>query len=304
MRSADTALCEPTSCQTSRKTTTEAVPSSPRRWRRSASARRALAGRAGAWMPAAAGPTASLLTGHLTELPGQRLADLLLQALPDAAAVLDEGGAVARLEVARARQGNGQNLQHAAGVGAHDDHAVGQVDRLVDVVGHEQDCLAVALPDAQQLGAHDLPRLGVQRPERLVHEQHLRADGQGPRNADALAHAARELVRVVALEGAQPNAAQVLAGELAAGGGGLADDLQAQLDVVQHGAPRQERELLEDQRAVGAGRGDGPAVEEQQQGALAAAAGADDGDELALRDGQADGVEGEELGVVERPSVG
>ena len=101
-----------------------------------------------------------------------------------------EGGRVADVEPPRARQRYGDLADYPAGRRAHDDDAVGEIDRLVDIVGDEEDRLAVALPDAQELRAHDLPDLRVERTERLVHQQYLGLDAQGAGDSDALAHAA------------------------------------------------------------------------------------------------------------------
>ena len=82
-------------------------------------------------------------------------------------------------------------------------HAVGQKHRLVDLVGDEQHGLAALLPDAQQLGLHDLARLRVERGERLVHQQHVGIDRERAGEIDALAHAAGKLARIIVLEAAE-----------------------------------------------------------------------------------------------------
>ena len=50
--------------------------------------------------------------------------------------------------------------------------------------------------EAQQILLELAPRLLVDRRERLVHQQHLGVDRERAREPDALAHAARELVRI------------------------------------------------------------------------------------------------------------
>src|SRR5437016_893296 len=82
-----------------------------------------------------------------------------------------------------------------------------------------------ALPDAQKLRPHHLPDLGVQRTERLVHQEHLRLDRQRARDTHALAHAARELVRIVALERAESDHADVAARDFASFAGRQALEL-------------------------------------------------------------------------------
>src|SRR5207244_7848831 len=77
---------------------------------------------------------------------------------------------------------------------AHDQDAVGQHDCLVDRMGDVHDRLAQLVPDAQQLGLQNELGLLIEGGERLVHEQHLGISGEGARDADALLHAAPELV--------------------------------------------------------------------------------------------------------------
>ena len=88
----------------------------------------------------------------------------------------------------------------------HDDDAVGQRDRLFQIVGDEQHRLAVGAPQIEQQIAHDLPRLRVERAERLVHQQDLRIADQHLREADALALPAGEHVRIAVAERAEPDA--------------------------------------------------------------------------------------------------
>ena len=58
----------------------------------------------------------------------------------------------------------------------------------------------------EQQIAHDLPGLRVERAERLVHQQDLRIADQHLREADALALAARQHVRIAVGEGAEADA--------------------------------------------------------------------------------------------------
>jgi hypothetical protein len=97
---------------------------------------------------------------------------------------------------------------------------------------------------------HDNPRLSIQR-ARLVHEQRLGVQHIGARDRNALLHPARELMRerrLVPLEPHQlddpghPIPASVWRNTLVA---------QAKGDVVRHALPREQRELLEDNRPVG-----------------------------------------------------
>ena len=78
----------------------------------------------------------------------------------------------------------------------HHQHAVGQFHRFVLVVGHEDagqvDLVVQAAEPLPQL----LPHAGVEGPERLVQQQHLRLDGQCPGQGHALPLAAGKLVRI------------------------------------------------------------------------------------------------------------
>src|SRR5262249_32041457 len=127
----------------------------------------------------------------------------------------------------------------------HDDDAVGQVDGFVDLVGDEQDGFAVVAPDAEELGLHDLARLGVQGGEGLVHEQDVRVDGERSGEVGALTHAAGQLVRIVTLEAAQANQADQRVGTGDRFALGFALHLQAEDDVVHDRAPREQGVLLE-----------------------------------------------------------
>ena len=86
------------------------------------------------------------------------------------------------------------------GPAGEDDDAVGQIDRLVDLVGDEQHGLSGFRPDLQQLLLHRFAGLRVERCERLVHQQDLRVHDQRAREIDALLHAAGELVGIMVLE--------------------------------------------------------------------------------------------------------
>ena len=109
----------------------------------------------------------------------------------------------------------------------------------------EQYRLAALHPDALQLGVHLLPRQGVERAERLVHEQQIRIVDERAAEADALLHPAGQLVRVCVFEPIQPDELdQFLRGR------SIILDIQAadfdlQQDVAQGGAPRHQHRVLE-----------------------------------------------------------
>ena len=86
--------------------------------------------------------------------------------------------------VAQDLLGRRELLDHPAPV--QDRDAIGQLDGLVDVVGHEHDRLAQPRLDVQELvlqaGAHDR----IDGGERLVHQHHGRIGGERPGDPDAL----------------------------------------------------------------------------------------------------------------------
>ena len=131
-----------------------------------------------------------------------------LQHLPDLAVQLVERRIELDLgDVARARQRHPPVADDARRrPRRHDDHAVGQRDRLFQIVGDEQHRLAVGAPQIEQQVAHDLPGLRVERAERLVHQQDFRIADQHLRQPDALALAAREHVRIAVAERAEAHA--------------------------------------------------------------------------------------------------
>ena len=83
---------------------------------------------------------------------------------PRAARESAAAGAPRQASRGRARSMAWSPMMRASGPRRHDHHAVGQRDRLLQVVGDEQHGLAVAGPQLEQQVAHDLARLGVERP--------------------------------------------------------------------------------------------------------------------------------------------
>ena len=90
---------------------------------------------------------------------------------------------------------DGELAGDAAGPGRHHHDAAGHVDRLLDVVGDEDDRRPLLGPERQhvvgELAAGDL----VERRERLVEQQHLGLGDQRAGQRDAHGHAAGELRR-------------------------------------------------------------------------------------------------------------
>ena len=187
---------------------------------------------------------------------------------------------------------------------AHHHDAVGEHERLGDAVRDEEHRLAARRPDAQQLVLHlDAGDL-VERAERLVHQQDLRILRERARDRDALLHAAGELGRIPVAVAGEPDERQEL-GRLAPARGGVeAAAARAELDVADRGEPGKERLPLEHDALAAPGPGDRRAVDEHlararlhqpgddvEERRLAAAAAADQGDELVLGDREVDAVQ-------------
>ena len=88
----------------------------------------------------------------------------------------------------------------------HED-PVGEHDRLVDVVGDEQDRRAVARAQVAQQGVHPDAGERVERAERLVEQQQLGVADQRPGQRDALLLAAGQLARPGRSRPARPTSA-------------------------------------------------------------------------------------------------
>src|SRR2546425_3726014 len=224
--------------------------------------------------------------------------------VPDPVPALEKRDRFPHGDGPRAWQVDDDLLAETGRAGAEDEHAVAQVDRFVDVVGDEEDRLAGALPDAGQLLLHGLPRLRVQRAERLVHQQHVRVEREHAGERDALLHPARELAGQKMTELGQSGKRQISIHNRGTFRRWSSSNFQAPADVALDGPPGKERELLEDHAAIRPRPGDLAAVdadltgirrdeaaENVEQGALAAAARADDRDELAVGDRHASEIE-------------
>ena len=188
-----------------------------------------------------------------------------------------------------------------AGGRAHDADAIGEAKGLGQVVRHQKHRLPYPRLQLQELPLQLQPRQRVERPERLVEEEHRRVDGEGAGEGGALALAAGELERVAraVTVGVEPDERQRLA---RAGGAARlvpAEEARHQLDVARHRPVGEEPALLrhvagaaaQRDRIEGvdrppldahrAGGGLGHAVEAAQEGSLAAAALADQSDGFA-----------------------
>src|SRR5450759_584783 len=109
----------------------------------------------GVGMTAPLVPSVAVVLGVSSNMEGSSGAgDLhfLAQAVPDAAVEGGElGGETDLLDLARARQVDGDDVPDGGRAGGHHDHPVSQADGLGEVVGDEDDRSPCAGPQTQQL---------------------------------------------------------------------------------------------------------------------------------------------------------
>ena len=223
-----------------------------------------------------------------------RLDRLVAHQVPDFVDLVDEGLGLEKLRVVLVEPGLDDRLD-AARPRRHHRHAVGEIDRLLHVVGDEDHGLGRALPDAEELRLHQAARLRIERAERLVHQQDFRIEGERARERGALLHAAGELRGIAVLETLQPDQIDERLRALLALRARQPLPLEAVENVGAHRLPREQREMLEHDAAVGPGPGDRLAVDQDlaglgrekaadeiEQRRLAAARGAEQRDEFPL----------------------
>src|SRR5262245_32779406 len=155
--------------------------------------------------------------------------------------------------IARARQRDRHHGLEAARVRTHHDHAIGEVDRLGDIVRDVDDGLFRLPPHLREQLLHVVAGQRIERGERLVHQQHRRVVGERARDGDALLHAAGKMMRIGFRELLELDQAQLLERHGLALALGHALRLEAEGDVAERGPPREElREVLKHHAAIGA----------------------------------------------------
>ena len=165
-----------------------------------------------------------------------------------AVAASTSGSSIARtLRVAARRDRGRRGERHQHAVGEHADPRR-QRQRFGHVVRDDDDRLADRRLDAPELAVQLAARDGIERAERLVHQQNRRIGRERARHADALALAARQLLR--------PPRGEVIGAE--------ADERQQLLGRASRSAPRPSRAAAARRRCCrersGAERGRRPAA--------------------------------------------
>ena len=145
--------------------------------------------------------------------------------------------------------------QHRAGTVGHQKNPVGEIDRLIDVMGDHERGLSGLQANPADLVLQRAARQRIQRRERLVHQHDLWRDRERPRDADALLHAAGQFRGTLVLGAGQADQIdEGLRMRLHLGAVPVAPFRGDGIgDVAEHRAPRQQRMALEDHGAVEAG---------------------------------------------------
>lgn len=193
--------------------------------------------------------------------------------------------------IARAGDGIGEAFGDDAVL--HQANLVAEQHRFLDIVGHEHDGRAEALPQSDELALQAPPRHRVQRGERLVEQQQLGFGDEGTGKARAARHATRKLIG--------PGTGEVVKADHvedfddALGDFGLRHAaFQREADIARDAEPRHQARLLEyvaDARVAGAARDRATRrrfeARKQAQGCcFAAARRADEHGEAARRQGE------------------
>ena len=129
----------------------------------------------------------------------------------DGVDVVDESFESRSLFASRARHVHLHLAADGAGIRAENHDAVGEEHGLFDVVGDQQNALgreSALLPEIADFTAEVLGGKDVERAERLVHHQHVGLHHEGAGEADALAHAAGELLGIGAFKAFEANHAE------------------------------------------------------------------------------------------------
>ncbi len=160
--------------------------------------------------------------------------------------------AKARIErTARLWQIDGDLAHHAPRLSGENQQAVAHLHCLFDVVRHQQHRLDRQLPLAPQVEEVVAQRFGRQHIEsgkRLIHEQDVGMNHQRAREAHPLAHAAGELARIGGLEAVEADEVDRLQRAPAHLRHRHAEGFEAELHVLQHRQPREQRKALEHHR--------------------------------------------------------
>src|SRR5580658_106156 len=150
-----------------------------------------------------------------------------------------------------------------ARIAAEHDDPVGQQHGLFNVVRDNEDGLrgdGFLLPELEEFAAKVFGSEDIKRGEGLVHEEDFGLDDQGAGEANALTHAAGELLRISRLEAVQTYRVEYFQAALTTLLRGEATCPEWGFDVFEDSEPGKKSEALKDDRHIDAHGGDGLAV--------------------------------------------
>ena len=147
------------------------------------------------------------------------------------------------------------NTLDAAGARRHHDDSIAHVNRLVDVVGHQEHRGPTVLPEPKNLILHAHAREGIESTQWLIEQQHARMIHQGPRQGNPLRHASGKLVRECVGERFEADQAHKVIDVVSLFAKHIARG-QSRFDISPNGQPGKEIGILEDQPALGTGTTD------------------------------------------------
>ena len=170
-----------------------------------------------------------------------------------------ELGELGRTAVARPFAGHDDDLADRrpwlVGLGADDDHPIGELERLVDVVGHEEHRRRRRRVNVEEQVLHSQPGQRVKRAERLVEQQDRRTPREGTGEGRPAGHPAGDLAWSVPGEPGQPDEREEVGDTLGCVRIGHSAR-QAERNVRGERPPRQESRFLERDRAARVDAGD------------------------------------------------
>src|SRR4026207_244630 len=113
-------------------------------------------------------------------------------------------------------------------------------------MGYKDDGFFSLSPDAQQFELHEVARLRIQCSEGLIHQQNSRIYRQRSSEIDPLLHAAGELMWIMSLETRKADQVEKFLRRPFSFLGVVIPSFQAENNIFETGAPRQERCALKD----------------------------------------------------------
>src|SRR5262245_26874681 len=207
-------------------------------------------------------------------------------------------------DVARPFHGHIDNVFDFTRPVSDDYHPVGERNRFHQVVGDENDGLALLFPNFQQLILKYHACLSIERPKRFVHKNDRWFIGQGANDGSPLAHTPGQLGRIIFLKSRQTRELDELLHLVLAFFSRIALGIETKPDILLYGQPRKELTFLWNITHLGIEPADffilaenppggrrRKARDELQQSRFATTTGTDYGDELAVGDVQRNALE-------------